>query len=159
VADDHELLVAGEPTEPGTGWVVGWADRDGRAALLRRGTTRELVAIDGAAGEWLVTIRGRPIPVTVRSHRDRLLAAAVLEIERSGGPAEVRASLPGLVIRVMVALGDTVAPGDALVTIEAMKMQNEIRAPRSGTVTAVDVEPGQTIAGGALLVRLAKPDP
>jgi biotin carboxyl carrier protein len=60
---------------------------------------------------------------------------------------------------VAVAEGDTVAAGDPLVTIEAMKMQNEIRAPRAGRVTGIEVEAGQAIAGGALLVRLAEPDP
>jgi biotin carboxyl carrier protein len=71
----------------------------------------------------------------------------------------VRASLPGLVIRIAVVPGDTVSAGDPLVTIEAMKMQNEIRAPRGGEIAAVEVEAGQTIAGGAVLVRLAEPDP
>jgi biotin carboxyl carrier protein len=115
--------------------------------------------VDGRAGEWVVTLRGRAIPVTVRSHRDRLLAEVTTGPARSGGSTEVRATLPGLVIRIAVASGDRVSAGDPLVTIEAMKMQNEIRAPRGGEVAAVEVEVGQTIAGGAVLVRLAEPDP
>jgi biotin carboxyl carrier protein len=159
VADDRELLVGGEPAAPGTGWALEWLDRAHRVAVLRRGDQRELVAIEGRAGEWIVTIRGRPVAVTARSHRERLLAEASRALTRSAGPVEVRASLPGLVVRVAVSLGDAVAAGDPLVTIEAMKMQNEIRAPRAGSVTAIQVEPGQTITGGALLVRLAELDP
>ncbi len=71
----------------------------------------------------------------------------------------MRATLPGLVVRVAVEVGDEVVEGDPLVTVEAMKMQNEIRAPRSGRVTRVEVAEGQTIASGAVLVRLADLDP
>jgi biotin carboxyl carrier protein len=159
VADDVELLVADLPTVPRAGWSFEWVDRASGVALLRHGHERELVAVHGQARDWAVTLRGRVIPVGVRTHRDRLLAETAEATARSVGPAEVRASLPGLVVRVAVALGDTVAVGDPLVTVEAMKMQNEIRAPRAGSVTAIEVEPGQTISGGALLVRLAERDP
>lgn len=159
MADEVELVVAGEPVTPGAGWSIEWVDRGQRVALARRGEERELVAVEGEAGEWVVTLRGRPIPVAARSHRDRLLAETQRGAARSDGPTEVRASLPGLVVRVAVGAGQTVAAGDPLVTIEAMKMQNEIRAPRAGRVMAIEVEAGQAIAGGALLIRLAEPDP
>jgi acetyl/propionyl-CoA carboxylase alpha subunit len=166
VADEVELLVEGElvePVEPPPGWSLDWVDRDQRVAVMHDdeggdGGRRALVAIDGGPGEWVVTLRGRPIRVTVRSHRDRLLAEAATSGGHRSGAAEVRASLPGLVVRV-VRVGDDVEAGDPLVTIEAMKMQNEIRAPRGGRVAEVLVAPGQAIASGALLVRLAEPDP
>ena len=62
-------------------------------------------------------------------------------------------------MQVGVSPGDMVEAGDALVTVEAMKMQNEIRAPRAGRVASVDVAPGQAIANGALLVRLEDLEP
>jgi acetyl/propionyl-CoA carboxylase alpha subunit len=170
VADEGELLVEGQPMEPPPGWSLDWVDREQRVAVLHGGGEeggeggegggrRALVAVDGGPGEWVVTLRGRPIRVTVRSHRDRLLAEAATSAGHRSGAAEVRASLPGLVVRVAVSVGDAVGAGDPLVTIEAMKMQNEIRAPRAGRVAEVTVTPGQAIAGGALLVRLAEPDP
>ncbi len=66
----------------------------------------------------------------------------------------MRATLPGLVVAVGVAVGDEVAEGATLLTIEAMKMQNEVRAPRAGTVIEVAVAAGQAVATGASLVRL-----
>ena len=162
MTDEVELLVDGEPAEPAElaeAWSLVWVDRAERVAILRRGAERELVAVEGGDGEWVVTVRGRRIAVTVRSHRDRLLAETGGLATRRAGPAEVRATLPGLVVRVGVAVGDDVAAGDPLVTIEAMKMQNEIRAPRHGRVTAIEVAPGQAITTGVLLVRLADPDP
>ena len=117
------------------------------------------MAVEGGPGEWVVTIRGRRIAVTVRSHRDRLLAASASLAGPRHGPADVLATLPGLVVHVLVEADQVVAAGEPLITIEAMKMQNEIRAPRAGRVLAVAVEPGQTLARGTLLVRLADPEP
>ena len=50
--------------------------------------------------------------------------------------------------------GDEVAEGAALLTIEAMKMQNEVRSPRAGRVVAVTVAAGQTVSAGASLLRI-----
>jgi biotin carboxyl carrier protein len=171
VADDVELLVEDEPVVLPPGWALEWVDRGQGVAVLssraeagaevgaESSSERALVAVDGGPGAWVVTLRGRPVRVTVRSHRDRLLAETTRGGARSGGPAEVRASLPGLVVRVAVEADDDVEAGDPLVTIEAMKMQNEIRAPRGGRIAEVAVTPGQAIGSGAVLVRLAEPDP
>lgn len=78
---------------------------------------------------------------------------------RRGGAAEVaaasgqvRAIMPGRVVRVMVKPGEEVRAGAGLLILEAMKMENEIAAPRDGVVSAVLVEAGQTVDGGADLV-------
>jgi len=60
--------------------------------------------------------------------------------------------MPGLLKRVHVAEGAAVNEGDALVTLEAMKMENELRAARSGTVTKIAVAEGTKVDGGALLI-------
>ena len=65
--------------------------------------------------------------------------------------------MPGVVTRVMVSAGDAVEPGQALVAIEAMKMEHLIRSPRKGKVRAVHARTGEMVAGGAALVEL-EPD-
>jgi biotin carboxyl carrier protein len=165
VTDEVEILVDGRPIQPDPGWEIAWIDRAHGEATLRpeatrrRETDHQTVLVEGGPIDWVVTVHGRRIEVTVRGHRDRLLAESTRLLGRRHGPAEVRATLPGLVVRVAVSPGDVVAEGDALVTVEAMKMQNEIRAPRAGRVASVKVTPGQTIATGALLVRLADLEP
>jgi len=63
------------------------------------------------------------------------------------------APLPGKITHVAVRPGDTVAAGDTLLVIEAMKMENELRAGAPGTVAEVRVRAGQTVnAGDVLLV-------
>ena len=67
------------------------------------------------------------------------------------GPREIRASMPGRVVRVLVGEGDTVAAGQGVVVVEAMKMENELGSPGAGRVAAVRVTTGQAVEAGALL--------
>jgi len=67
---------------------------------------------------------------------------------------EVKAGLPGVVFKVLVEVGESVEKGQALVVIEAMKMEIEIAAPESGIVSAINVKQGDTIVNGQLLVVL-----
>ena len=67
------------------------------------------------------------------------------------GPARLKAPIPGLVVAVNVAAGDHVQEGEALVILEAMKMQMELKSPRSGAVAELHVQPGQEVAQGHLL--------
>jgi pyruvate carboxylase subunit B len=62
--------------------------------------------------------------------------------------------MPGLIVRVQVQPGDRVQPGQGLVVMEAMKMENELRAPATATVKAIAVAPGQAVEKGALLVEM-----
>jgi biotin carboxyl carrier protein len=61
--------------------------------------------------------------------------------------------MPGVVLEVLVGAGATVARGDPLLVLEAMKMRNTIRAPRDALVVEVPVEPGQPVGPGQPLVR------
>jgi propionyl-CoA carboxylase alpha chain len=61
------------------------------------------------------------------------------------------APMPGAVGTVAVAIGQAVAEGDLLLTLEAMKMEHAIRAPRAGTVTQLQVAPGDQVEAGAIL--------
>ena len=79
-------------------------------------------------------------------------ATASREAAVHHGPTEVRAIIPGRVVSVAVAAGDTVVPGQRLLAVEAMKMENELRSPRAGTVERVATGIGQTVELGDALV-------
>ena len=151
---DLETRVDGEAVEVPQGWRLEWVDHGHGVARLTDGERSLPVLVEGHGTDWTVTLRGRRIPVTVRSWRERVLAEAETEAQAHAGPVEVRATLPGLIVAVRVAAGDEVDEGASLLTIEAMKMQNEVRAPRAGRVIEVGVAPGQTVATGAGLLRL-----
>jgi acetyl/propionyl-CoA carboxylase alpha subunit len=151
---DYEVRVVGQRVAPADGWRLELADPDRGIGRLVDGSVSTPVLVEGAGSDWVVTIRGRRIPVTVRSWRERVLADAETAAADHTGPTEVKATLPGLIVAVAVSVGDEVAMGEPLLTVEAMKMQNEVRAPRSGRVIEVSVRAGETVATGAPLLRL-----
>ena len=77
-------------------------------------------------------------------------AAAPAAIPADG--TKVNAPMPGNILDVAVKVGDTVASGQKLVVLEAMKMENDITAPVGGTVAAVAVNKGDVVSTGDLLV-------
>ena len=114
------------------------------------------VVIDGQAHEVAfvgadrVWVDGDEIRLDIAD--ERAVAAG-----RAGGRAanarqEIRAPMPGLLKRVHVAEGAAVVEGDALVTLEAMKMENELRAAHAGTVAQISVAEGTKVEGGVLLM-------
>lgn len=77
---------------------------------------------------------------------------------RSGGAGDaagaLTATMPGLVLDVLVAPGDAVVKGDTLVLMEAMKMELRITAPADGVVSMVGCEAGQVVERGRVLVEI-----
>lgn len=72
----------------------------------------------------------------------------------SAGSEAVKAPMPGTIISVNVAVGDSIKKGQALVVLEAMKMENEIVSPVDGTVASVNTTKGSSVNAGELLVSL-----
>jgi glutaconyl-CoA/methylmalonyl-CoA decarboxylase subunit gamma len=83
-------------------------------------------------------------------------AAAPAAAPQASGEGEVVTSpLPGVIIEVSVAVGQTVKAGQKVAVLEAMKMENEIQAPKDGKITAVHVSKGDSILEGANIVTIA----
>ncbi len=70
---------------------------------------------------------------------------------QASGRAGIVAAMPGKVVRVLVAVGAQVEVGDALLVVEAMKMQNELKSPKAGTVIELHAAPGATVNAGDVL--------
>ena len=79
-------------------------------------------------------------------------AAAPTPASNSGDP--VKAPLAGNIVKLLVGVGDSVAAGDVILILEAMKMETEVRAPRPGAVSAIQVAAGDSVAVGDTLVIL-----
>lgn len=67
---------------------------------------------------------------------------------------ELRAPMPGKIVAVHASEGQEVSPGDPLLVLEAMKMQNTLTATHKGTVTRVGAQPGETVSKDDLLVEI-----
>ena len=146
---------------------------DGRFRVALDGTAYE---VDGRAirpGTWSIMFGGKSYMVELDKRRTgisasvgasetilqvedalhRRLAAAAQPRDKPRGET-IRAPIAGKVVKVLVAPGETVAPGVAVIVLEAMKMENELVATHGGTVTTVHKQAGQAVDTGDLLVEL-----
>jgi biotin carboxyl carrier protein len=133
--------------------------RHGPLAALVSPEGSQTVSVEAGpdAGMFDVTLPGgRPLRCEVEDERARLARAQRrTQAESGAGPRAIRAVMAGIVLKVLVEPGASVSEKDAVLVVEAMKMQNEIRAGVAGTVTKLHVRAGQPVAPGAVLVELA----
>jgi biotin carboxyl carrier protein len=133
----------------------------GRAGILLCEPGVYSVIVDGRAceariepaanGASLVTIGPHRFEIEVRDPR-RYLGSA--RSRGASGLQNITAPMPGKVVRVLVAQGDSVEAGQGIVVVEAMKMQNEIKAQRPGRIAAMTAREGDTVAAGEMLATL-----
>ena len=138
--DGVEQLVDAAALRPGS-WSLIIAGRSYQVDLDRR---RGGIAASVGAGEVMVQVEDA-------LHR-RLASAAGARAPARG--ESIRAPIAGKVVKVLVAVGDPVAPGSAVIVLEAMKMENELAAERGGRVSAIHKAAGQAVDTGDLLVEI-----
>ena len=121
--------------------------------------TTAKVTVNGAEYnvEWKKPVEEKPVvkvqPVAAKPAAAPAPAAKPVAPAPAGGHS-IKTPLPGVIIDVKVNVGDTVAKGQTVVVLEAMKMENNINADREGKVAAIQVAKGDTVADGAVLVVL-----
>ncbi|MCU1268569.1 MAG: biotin/lipoyl attachment protein [Acidobacteria bacterium] len=154
---DHELIIRRE------GEMV-FAQIDGR--------DYELEVHNASQGEYLLLAgthvhncrvenrlqQPNQLVVHVGTHRFQINVHDPRRLSRSHGSgvhhhgsAEIIASMPGKVVRLMVAVGAQVEAGAGIVVVEAMKMQNEMKAPKAGIVVSLNMKEGATVNAGDVL--------
>lgn len=129
---------------------------DGRSL----GTNLLSLILDGQTYEASLIRSADDFDVLVSNRRFRL---RVLPAERASrarrqgsrdahGRREIKASMPGKVVEVLVKVGDAVEAHQGILIIEAMKMENEVRASGTGEIKEIRVKPGQAVETGEILV-------
>jgi biotin carboxyl carrier protein len=143
---------------------------DGRFLVELEGETCEVDGRRVGEGLWSLVIDGDSTAVDVseedgvfvvqvdgESYQIRVEEESRYIIRTRGGTAStggqvLKAPMPGRVVLVEVAVGAQVAPGDGLIVLEAMKMENEFKATTAGTVKEIRVQAGQAVNPGDVLV-------
>ena len=122
---------------------------------LQSGTT---LIVDANARVHRVThangrllINGKAVAMSLADPRTRRRGA---NANGDSGRRDIKAAMPGKVIKILVEPGQSVDSAAGLLILEAMKMQNEVRSPGTGTVAAIRVAVGDTVASGQVLVTL-----
>ena len=151
-----------EVTRHGSGYRVCIGDKCMEADLVRAGAfVRSLRLEDGTQLSLIHHASGNTHEITLGETTVRVEIVDPLAARRRrrddeiAGDGTVKALMPGRVVRVLVAKGESVRKGAGLLILEAMKMENEIVSPTDGTVDELFVEPGQTVEAGAELLHIS----
>ncbi len=146
---DATLLVPAEAADPSV--------PDGAEELVARTVP---VEVDGRRFDVRVWLPDAPeagaagLPAAAAKPRGRARSQAALG-GGAAGSGTVASPMQGTIVKILVSVGDVVEVGQAMVVLEAMKMENHVAAERAGTVTEVRVGPGDTVGTGDVLVVIA----
>ncbi|MEM6773095.1 MAG: acetyl-CoA carboxylase biotin carboxyl carrier protein subunit [Bacteroidota bacterium] len=114
----------------------------------------QLIQLDLDAKQLHLQINGRDHHLKLRDEVDQLVDALGFAAAAAQTSKDVFAPMPGLVLDVMVAPGDTVTAGMPLLILEAMKMENVLKAEGDGTVKEVSVAKGEAVEKKQLLIQI-----
>ncbi|PYP67388.1 MAG: hypothetical protein DMD26_04755 [Gemmatimonadetes bacterium] len=115
---------------------------------------RVLVRPGEGRGRYTLWVDGFRFEVEALDERSRAIRELAASTAKPSGPAPLVAPMPGMIVRVQVTEGEVVQPGQGLVVMEAMKMENELRATAAGAVRRVHVAAGTAVEKGALLLEM-----
>ena len=149
----YDVVIDADPSgstvrfEDGTSLRVSgaWTPGDQLAEMTVDGAPLVL-KVGKISGGFKIRTRGAEIKVHVRNRRQAELAAKMPEKLPPDTSKMLLCPMPGLVVKLNVAVGDEVQDGQALCTIEAMKMENILRAERKGVVTKINAAEGESLA-------------
>ena len=111
--------------------------------------------VEEREGEYGVMLRGELYTVRVLEERVWERAVSHLPLSTAGGETLIEAPMPGMVVEVLVTAGQKVRAGEALLVLEAMKMENSLSCPWDGVVQAVQVSAGDHVKRGQVLVTVS----
>ena len=149
VIEADRVLMDGEPIEADIATLPG----SDRQHLRMDGRSVSVFARRGDAG-WIIELEGRLFEVVVEDERTRHIRELASHVAPVETRRDLRAPMPGLIVRVEVQEGQEVEKGDSLVVMEAMKMENELRADAPGLVLSIEIETGQAVERDAVLLKL-----
>lgn len=122
-----------------------WTPGD-QLANLMVGDAPLVLKVGKAPGGFRIRTRGADLKVAVRSPRQAQLAGYMIEKTPPDTSKMLLCPMPGLIVNVAVEVGEEVQEGQALCTVEAMKMENILRAEKKGTVSKINAAAGDSLA-------------
>ncbi len=100
------------------------------------------------------TLNGKWVNAKVRDDQMLLLDKLGFKVGGTSGEGSLKAPMPGKILNLMVNVGDEVKPGDPVVILEAMKMENELKAASAGKVTSINAEIGQSVEKNHIILEI-----
>lgn len=160
--NDENIFIAGACKEKGILFLQGKATVGVRknekqaeapvAAGSSEGSNAYTVTVNGK--KYAVAFEGEKATVNGKLFDFSVKEGIEAKAAATGEGTPIKAALPGNVLKVLVEEGDTIAEGDVIAVVEAMKMETEIKSPVSGTVNSVEIEVGNKVQAGQVLVTV-----
>jgi biotin carboxyl carrier protein len=147
---DQTWLINGSTLE----WdIVKISDGHFHLLINHKSYQAEVVKTDTATKSFVLKINGNIYSVALKDKFDLLLEKMGMNNGLAGKMNSVKAPMPGLIIDLRVKEGDKVMPGDALLILEAMKMENMIKASAESIVKSVKVKKGDSVEKNQVLIE------
>lgn len=151
-SEGKEALVNGKPMQ----WDL-LEIKDGSFHIIHNNSSynAEVVKADYSAKTFVISINGTKYALAVKDKFDELLKSLGMDNLNSSKVNEIKAPMPGLVLDIRVSEGDVVKKGDAVVVLEAMKMENILKSPTDGTIKKINIKKGTAVEKNQVLINFA----
>lgn len=145
-----ELLVNGESLNLNS-LEVG----EGKYSILKDGRSfnASILDIDSVLKTVKLKINGNIYDLEIEDQFDQLLHKLGMDKLASAAISQLKAPMPGLVLNVMVEVGQTVSKDDSLLILEAMKMENVLKSPTDAIIKKISVEERQSVEKNQVLIE------
>lgn len=116
--------------------------------------TATVEKVDTKSKELVLKIDGQPYTVAIKEPIDQLLSSMGLDLKAMQKIEPVKAPMPGMILKVLVEVGQKINKGDGLLILEAMKMENVLKANASATVKSIKAIERTAVEKGAVLIEM-----
>lgn len=133
--------------------IIQLKDGSFHAIINHKNYSVEIIESNSAAKTVTLAVNGKEYTVQLKDQYDELLHRLGMDTAGIHKVNDLKAPMPGLVVNILVKEGQQVNTGDALLTLEAMKMENVLKATGTGTVAAIKVKPKQAVEKNEILIQ------
>ncbi len=124
-----------------------------RYSMIIDGKSRIVQVVERSEKRVKVKVDGELLDLGVKNETDLLLERLGMNTSSKKEVKELKAPMPGLVLEVLVEVGQEIEEGDALIVLEAMKMENILKALSKAKIKSIEVDKGQALDKNAILIK------
>jgi biotin carboxyl carrier protein len=113
----------------------------------------EVLSVNTDEKQFLIKVNGLKYKLNVKDKYDELLHSLGMDNLSSQKVSDLKAPMPGLVLEISISEGEEVKKGDALLILEAMKMENVIKSPADGIIKSISINKGEAVEKNQLILN------
>lgn len=102
---------------------------------------------------YTVSVNGNTYSINIQTELDKLINQLGFSLNSAKQVNSIKAPMPGLILDILVEVGQEVAENDHLLILEAMKMENNLSSPRAGVIKSINIAKGATVDKGLVLIE------